>query len=81
MKISVSVNPNGAMRSLMYVLDDFAGFGFFPYFLRVFSKMDLKNEKFDYHQIIYTCTGFCILLTVKYKNLYMSTLRVQSCPA
>ena len=27
MKISVSVNPKGAMRSIMYVLDDSAEFG------------------------------------------------------
>ena len=27
MKISGSVNPNGAMRSIMYVLYDFAWFG------------------------------------------------------
>ena len=26
MKISVSVNPNGAMRSIMYVWDDFKAF-------------------------------------------------------
>ena len=53
MKISVSVNPKGAMRSIMYVLDDFAGFGSFSYISRVFSKMDLKIKFFDFLHIIY----------------------------
>ena len=46
MKISVSVNPNGTMRSIMYVLDDFAGFGSFcVLFARIF-KNGLENRKF-----------------------------------
>ena len=67
----VSNNLDGAMRSIMYVLDDFAGFGqcntnikfwtrngpnhldHFSYFSRVFSKMDLKIEKFDFLHGVY----------------------------
>ena len=46
MKISVSVNPNGVMRSIMYVLDDFAGFGsFFILSARIF-KNGLENPNF-----------------------------------
>ena len=52
-KITVSVNPNGTMRSIMYVLDDFAGFGsFLVLFMRIF-KDGIENQKFDPHQIIY----------------------------
>ena len=39
MKMYVSNNPNGAMRSIMYVLDDFAGFGsFLVLFARIFKN-------------------------------------------
>ena len=46
----VLYNPNGAMRSIMYVLDDL---GHFAYFSRVFSKMDLKIENFDFLHRVY----------------------------
>ena len=53
MKMYVSNNPNGAMRSIKYVFDDFAGFGSFCVpFARIF-KMDLKIKKFDFLHRIY----------------------------
>ena len=37
-KIVMLYNPNGAMRSIMYVFDDFAGFGSdLVHFVRIFK--------------------------------------------
>ena len=45
MKIDMLYNPNGAMRSIMYVFDDFTGFGsFLIVFTRNF-KIGLENRK------------------------------------
>ena len=42
-KMYFLTNPDGAMRSIMYVLDDFAGFWSFPvHFVRIF-KNGLEN--------------------------------------
>lgn len=46
MKMCVLYNPNGAMRSIVYVSDDFAGFRlFFVLFARLF-KNGLENPIF-----------------------------------
>ena len=52
-KIDMLHNPDGAMRSIMYVLDDFTGFGSFLILLRIFSKMDLKIKKIDFLHMVY----------------------------
>ena len=45
-KIVMLYNPNGAMRSIMYVFDDFTGFGsFLIVFTRNF-KIGLENRSF-----------------------------------
>jgi hypothetical protein len=50
MKIDMLHNPNGAMRYIMHVLDNL---GHFLYISRVFSKMDLKIENFDFLHRVY----------------------------
>ena len=45
MKIDMLYNPNGAMRSIMYVLDDFAGFGSFLVLFAHIFKNGLENKK------------------------------------
>jgi hypothetical protein len=43
--MKVSANPNGAMWSIMYDLDDFAGFGsFLVPFARIFKNENNKNK-------------------------------------
>ena len=45
LKIVILYNPNGAMSSIMYVLDDFAGFGSFLVLFKHIFKNGLGNQK------------------------------------
>ena len=53
MKMYVLYNPNGAMRSMRYVLDDFAGFGSFLVLFAHIFKNGLENQKNDFLHMIY----------------------------
>ena len=44
-KIVILYNPNGAMRSIIYVLDDFAGLGSFLVLFACIFKNGLENKK------------------------------------
>jgi hypothetical protein len=53
MKIDMLNNPNDAMRSIMYVLDDFAGFGSFLVLFAYIFKNGLENQKFAFLYRVY----------------------------